>query len=230
MISNGLRCLSSSLRILTTLDSVTLKGNPYHSNFGPGFSEALDLVIICEEIPDIKAELGEFLLSLDELSFLYVMDGPYVFGRSDAYPASVLHIFYGILLLLLIRISLEAILRHVIGEYAPFGHQANQDLSFERGWDCPLYQPMLYVLRCSMLSFHEAQQQLNSDSALDEQYERAASLFPVSKDSLILEHVAYFFERCYPSSTSNSRPEVGRADVLVQLAQLEVLSRGGIER
>ena len=179
-------------------------------------------MILCEQVPHIKSELKEFLSSLNEQVFSPKLLGAISSEHFDIvaveHAADFLQIFYGTLILFITRASLKAISYSFGGDFHPSARQAMQDPTFNRGWNCPLYQPMLYALGCSEVSFERVLRNLNQQSDMYDYYQTAAQLFPVREGAFMIEHVGYFFEQIFPSSISN----VGLA-FSAQLAQLAAL-------
>lgn len=179
-------------------------------------------MIICEQIPPIKTELKEFLSSLNEQVFsprlLEAISSEQLDIMAVEHAADFLQIFYGTLILFITRAILKAILHSFGDDFHPLAGQAMQDPTFKRGWNCPLYQPMLYALGSSEVSFERVLRNLDQQSDMYDHYQTAAQLFPVREGAFMIEHVAYFFEQIFPSSESN----VGLA-FSAQLAQLAAL-------
>ena len=188
-------------------------------------------LIVCEQIPDIKTELKDFLSALNELlfspTFLEAITSEQPDVMTDEHAGDLLHIFYSTLILFITRASLKAIFSFTFGgDFRPSARRAMQDPTFDTGWNCPLYQPMLYALGCSEVSFERVLQWLDPRSDLYEHYEIAARLFPVRSDALMIEHIAYFFEQFFPSSKDNVGPAMAHEDISAQLAQLAALPMG----
>ena len=142
------------------------------------------------------------------------------------HAADFLQIFYGTLILFIIRASLKAIFYSFDGDFHPPARQAMQDPTFNRGWNCPLYQPMLYALGCSEVSFERVLRVLTRESDMYDHYETAAHLFPVRLDAFMIEHIAYFFEQFFPSSKDKVELAMGQWEISAQIAQLGVLQMG----
>ena len=142
------------------------------------------------------------------------------------HAADLLQIFYGTLILFMTRASLKAIYNSFGGDFRPSAHQAMQDPTFDRGWNCPLYQPMLYTLGCSEVSFEKVLRALDRQCDMYGHYETAAHLFPVRLDAFMIEHIAYFFEQFFPSSKDNVGLAMAHEDISAQLAQLAALPMG----
>ena len=165
-------------------------------------------MIACEQIPHIKTALKEYLSSLSEQVFsprpLEAFSSEQFDIVAVEHAANLLQIFYGTLILFIIRASLKAILFYSFGgDFFTSARQAMQDLAFHSDWNCPLYQPMLYALRRSEASFQSFLQILNYESHMYSHYQTAASLFPVRVDAFVIEHVEWFFMQFFPSSKSN---------------------------
>ncbi len=187
-------------------------------------------MIICEQVPDIKTELKEFLFLLDEQVFSSKLLEAISSGQFDImaveHAADFLQVFYGTLILFITRASLKAVSYSFGDDFHPSARQAMQDPTFNRGWNCPLYQPMLYALGCSEVSFERVLQLLDHESDMYDHYERAARLFPVRVDAFMIEHIAYFFEQFFPSSKHNVGLAMGQGEISAQLAQLAALPMG----
>ncbi len=187
-------------------------------------------MIICKQVPHIKSELKEFLSSLNEQVFSPKLLGAISSEHFDIvaveHAADFLQIFYGTLILCITRASLKAISYSFGGDFHPSARQAMQDPTFNRGWNCPLYQPMLYALGCSEVSFERILRGLKHDSDMYNHCETAAHLFPVRLDAFMIEHIAYFFEQFFPSSKDNVELAMGQWETSAQIAQLLVLPMG----
>ena len=143
------------------------------------------------------------------------------------HAADLLQIFYGTLILFITRASLKTISSYSFGgDFHPSARQAMQDPTFDRGWNCPLYQPMLYALGCSEVSFERILRVSHREPDIHGDFEIAAHLFPVRLDAFIIEHIAYFFEQFFPSSKGNAEMAMTHEDISAQLAQLAALPMG----
>ncbi|KAK0507245.1 hypothetical protein JMJ35_010283 [Cladonia borealis] len=195
VISQGLRLLSSSLRILVAVDDFSSTSIPYSTGNREG-------VFLCEQIPHIKTELKEFLSALDEQVFspklLEAISSQQFDLVAVEHAADFLQIFYGTLILFVIRASLKATFYRFGGSFHPSARQALQDPTFTRGWECPLYRPMLYALGRSEASFERVLRIANQQSDMHVHYETAARLFPVRVDAFMLDHIAFFFRAIFP--------------------------------
>ena len=187
-------------------------------------------MIICEQIPHVKTELNEFLSSLHEQVFspelLEAISSKQFDITAVEHAADFLQIFYGTLILCITRASLKAISYSFGGDFHPGARQAMQDPSFNRGWNCPLYQPMLYALGCSEVSFGRLLRVLTHDSDMYDHCETAAHLFPVRLNAFMIEHIAHFFEQFFPSSKDGVGSAMGQLEVSAEIAQLGVLPMG----
>ena len=225
VISQGLILLSSSLSILIAVRNISARWDPYITANAPVADRQREGVIICEQIPPIKTELKEFLSSLNEQVFSPKLLEAISLEQSDIitveHAADLLQIFYGILILFITRASLKAIFHSFEGDFHSSARQAMQDPTFDRGWNCPLYQPMLYALGCSEASFQRLLRVLKHGSDMYNHYQTAAHLFPVGVDAFVIEHIQYFFEQFFPSSESNVALSFS-----AQLAQLAALPMG----
>ena len=225
VISSGLKLLSSLLRILIAVHDLSSRWGPYIIAYDPTDDRQREGVIICEQIPHIKNELREFLASLNEQLFspqlLKAISSEQFDIIAVEHAADILQIFHGTLILIIIRAFLKAIFYSFSGYFRPSFRQAMQDPTFKRGWNCPLYQPMLNALGRSEASFQTFLRVLKHESDMYDHYQTAANLFPVRVDAFVVEHVEYFFEHFFPSSESN----VGLASS-AQLAQLAALPMG----
>ena len=230
MISQGLRLLSSSLRVLLAVYNLSSRWGPYIIANATVERRQRECVVLCEEIPQIKIELHEFLSSLDDQVFLPELLKAISSEQSDImafeHAADFLQIFYGILILFITRASLKAISYSFGDDFNLLPRQAMQDPTFDRGWNCPLYQPMLYALGCSEVCFERILQGLNHETGVYEHCETAAHLFPVRPYAFMIEHISYFFEQHFPSSKDNIEMGDGAEGNLAQMAQLGVLSMG----
>ena len=225
VIPSGLTLLSSLLRILLAVHDLSSGGGFYNRSDAPAPDRQREGVIICEKIPDIKTELKDFLSSLNEQVFSHKLLEAISSEQFDIiaveHAADFLQIFYGTLILFITRASLKAIFHSFEGNLHPSNPQAMQDPTFNRGWNCPLYQPMLYALGCSEATFERFLRVLKHESELYDHYQIAAHHFPVSIDAFMIEHIQYFFEQFFPSPESNDRFAFSS-----QLAQLAALPMG----
>lgn len=143
------------------------------------------------------------------------------------HAADLLQIFYGTLMLSITRASLKAIFSFSFGgDFHSSAQQAMQDPTFDRSWNCPLYQPMLYALGCSEVSFARVLRCLDRQSGMYHHYQTAAHLFPVPLDAFMIEHIAYFFEQFCPSSKNEVGLAMTHEDISALLAQLAALPMG----
>ena len=212
------------------MNKLSTKWGPYITANARTYVKQRDALIICEQIPDIKTELKVFLSSLHEQIFSTTLleaissEQPDIMAVEHA--KDLLQIFYGTLILFITRASLKAIFSYGFGgDFHPSARQAMQDPTFDRGWNCPLYQPMLYALGCSEVSFERVLRVLDQQSNMYGHYETAAHLFPVRLDAFMIEHIAYFFEQFFPSK-NNVGLAMAHEDISAQLAQLAALPMG----
>ena len=230
VISQGLTLLASTLRTLIAVNNLSRTWLPHLISNAPAEGRQRYGLIVCEQIPDIKTELKDFLSSLHELIFspklLRALSSEQRDILADEHAADLLQIFYGTLILFITRASLKAIFSFSFGgNFRPSARQAMQDPTFDTGWNCPLYQPMLYALGCSEVSFERVLRCLDQHLMYGH-YKTAAHLFPVRLDALMIEHIAYFFEQFFPSSKDNMGPAMAHEDISAQLAQLAALPMG----
>ena len=152
----------------------------------------------CGHLPEVKSTFKAFLSVLYHLSSLEVL----LTSSGD-----FLQVFYGTLLLFLIRTSLRAILHYPIDGHYAYGEQSTHDVLIGMGSASLLYQPLLSVLETTKMTFGGYLQGLNTDPALKksahlrQHYESAASLMSVPDplETSIAEHVFLFFEQFYVS-------------------------------
>jgi len=128
-------------------------------------------------------------------------------------PECVLEAFYGTVILFTVRRTLRSILRFSRNRFTSFGHQANQDHSFERGVACTLYQPMLAVLESSKMTFSEMLESMGPDSNRKTALFRAACMIhiPDPMNATPLEHILFFFEKLYPARVASIEKSVESA-------------------
>lgn len=134
-ISQGLKCLSSSLQMLRALDVIFQIARP-ELDSPPNLQDIYGKVE-CGQLPEVKSTFKAFLSALYHLS------------SSEALLTSsgdFLQVFYGTLLLFLIRTSLRAILHYPIDGHYAYGEQSTQDVLIGMGSASLLYQPLLSVL------------------------------------------------------------------------------------
>ena len=167
----------------------------------------------------LKTELKDFLSTLEKQVFSPKLLEAISSEQSDImaveHAADLLQLFYGTLILFITRASLKATFNSFGGDFHPSARQAMQDPTFDRGRNCPLYQPMLYALGCSEVSFEKVLRGLDYQCDMYRHYETAAHLFPVRLDAFMIEHIAYFFEQfvaiwvfpilCSPSGCQDSQ-------------------------
>ena len=152
----------------------------------------------CGQLPEVKSTFKAFLSALYHLSSSEVL----LTSNGD-----FLQVFYGTLLLFLIRTSLRAILHYPIDGHYAYGEQSTQDVLIGMGSASLLYQPLLSVLETTKMTFGGYLQRLDTDPALKksahlrQHYEIAASLMSVPDplETSIAEHVFFFFEQFYVS-------------------------------
>lgn len=223
--------MASTLRTLIAVYNLSCRWVPHLISNAPAEGRQRDGLIVCEQIPDIKTELKDFLSSLHEQIFspklLEAISSEQPDIMAVEHAADLLQIFYGTLILFITRASLRTIFSYSFGgDFHPSALQAMQDPTFDRGWNCPLYQPMLYALGCSEVSFERVLRCLDQQSEMYGHYETAAHLFPVRLDAFMIEHIAYFFEQFFPSSKGNVGLAMAHEDISAQLAQLAALPMG----
>jgi len=140
----------------------------------------------------------------------------------------IVQLYYGLLLLFVVRLTLKAIFSYSRHGFQPSTRQYSQDHDFEQGWASVVYQPMSYALGASDMSFDIYLRALKGEPALHDfphlqrHCEAAASLLPAPRHGSILEHVQYFFALFYPTPEIDADIEISRKSVLAsaQLAEL----------
>lgn len=125
-----------------------------------------------------------------------------------------LDIFYGILILFMIRCTLRSVLRYSECDAKATGYQVNQDHSFDRGIWCPLYEPLILALGSRKETFGElidSRSELTAvmgDNDSDQQKDgyraaltEAASLLdvPTPRDKTPMDHIQHFFKLMFPA-------------------------------
>ena len=180
-----------------------------------GRVKQLTCEVVHESLPNFKAEFRSFLSALQ----MRAVSTSGLFTDGDITSESLffsqlqnsnlmregitkdLQLFYGILILFIIRASLKALLNYSIAGFHAATLQASQDPTFKNNLNCPLYHPILYALGGSRVTFGKYLSMLMTNAALKdsfylyEHYETAARLMSVSIEAPILEHVAYFFDQ-----------------------------------
>ena len=187
--------------------------------------------LVHESLPKFKTELGNFLSALHHKAILET--SPFLNGEitwSDLLDllhskeqhlaskaiARDLQFYYGILILFIIRVSQKTICNYSKADFHASSLQTSQDQNFRIGLNCPLYQPMLYALGASEMTFGKYLNMLRIRPALTdlphlhEHYETAAHLLPVSIDAFILEHITTFFSEAYPAQNDDGLTEFRR--------------------
>ncbi|MCJ1451126.1 hypothetical protein MMC28_001461 [Mycoblastus sanguinarius] len=175
LISQGLICLASSIQILRGVNAAfrdidwtrTYAHDPKQSHFE----------IVCQELPQTKERLKRFL-SVFHLAVIDASRHP-LRGQTN-----LLEVFYGTIILFLIRSTLRSILQPHGNGYETLLDQALHDVSFDKGPSCPLYQPMLSLL--AMRPFGRIlwaldDSSLNENRELPAYYHKATNLIPVSQ-------------------------------------------------
>lgn len=186
-IMEGLKCLGLALEMLTAVQAVFQKVKPSASKD----SRWWNYKVVCEELPDTKSRLESFLSHLENV----VMN-----SASPTSPEVVLKVFYGTMILFLIRGTLQKIWRYNKLGFRPFEDQARQDESFDKGSHCQVYQSMLLKLEASRSLFRSMLQAPDSTlavgSGLYEEYQQAATLIPMTatNDASLKQYAAYFID------------------------------------
>ena len=178
-------------------------------------------------MPDIKTEIKHFFSTLENIVFspklLEAISSEQSNTIAVEHAADLLQLFYGTLILFITRASFKAIFNCFGSNFHPSAQQAMQYPTFDRGWNCPLYQPMLYALGRSEVSFARVLRCLDRQSGMYDHYQTAAHLFPVPLDAFMIEHIAYFFEQFCPSSKNKMGLAMAHEDISAQLAQFAAL-------
>ena len=91
-----------------------------------------------------KTDLTDFLSILFDTTIASSVSGP---------DGQLLDVFYGTLILCMIRFVLFVAFRQSTYVYEPIRSQANHDPTFRDGSKCQMYQPMLLLLKSTMSTF-----------------------------------------------------------------------------
>ncbi|KAL6713055.1 hypothetical protein ACLMJK_009451 [Lecanora helva] len=133
-----------------------------------------------------------------------------------ALRVDVVQLYYGTTLLFALRATLKAIWHYSQNDLYPCHEMIGLDRSFERGWDSALYQPMLYALGASEITFDEYHGALKAAPAFSDthrlvaQCEELAELNPLPRNAFDLEHLSHYFSLLYPSSTGDNATDLSR--------------------
>jgi len=151
---------------------------------------------ICFPLTLFRANLRRFLSDLH-----YTM----LSTRGEPPGLDLLHVFYGTLILLLIRATLKATFSCSLPGYSVSWHHVIPDTTFEIGTACVLYQPMLLVLEASGLTFGECLEELAPEVLVPDfqnrryrpHYEKAAALADIQSpmNAPLSAHLTFFFEQ-----------------------------------
>ncbi len=151
---------------------------------------------ICFPLTLFRANLRIFLSELH-----YTM----LLTRGNPPGLDLLHVFYGTLILLLIRATLKATFSCSLPGYSVSWHHVIPDTTFEIGTACVLYQPMLLVLEASGLTFGECLEELAAEVLVPHfqkrryrpHYEKAAALADIQDpmNAPLSAHLTFFFEQ-----------------------------------
>ncbi|KAL2042590.1 hypothetical protein N7G274_004349 [Stereocaulon virgatum] len=242
VVGHGLRCLSSTLRVLDVIQTIlqAVGHDEIQEKNAFGRVKQWTCNVVHESLPKFKAELRSFLSALQtravSTSRLFT-DGDIILEsllfpeNSDLVREGItkdLQLFYGILILFIIRAGLKTLLNHSIADFHADTLQTSQDPTFEKNLNCPLYHPILYALGGSKMTFGKYLSMLKTKAALKdsyylyEHYETAARLMPVSIEAPILEHVAYFLDQPTEAPCADGSAEFRRRaiDASAQLVTL----------
>lgn len=153
---------------------------------------------ICIPLTQFRAILRGFLSALH-----YTM----LSTREKPPGLELLHVFYGTLILLLIRATLKATFSCSLPGYSVSWHHVIPDTTFEIGTACVLYQPMLLALEASGLTFRECLEELAAEVLVRvphfqkrhyrPHYEKAAALADIQDpmNAPLSAHLTFFFEQ-----------------------------------
>ena len=240
-VGSGLRCITSALQ---RLSSVAFAFRQMSNQWASGGDEIYCWRLVRRSNPTLgevrhfSEEVHDFLYALEEISSAQ-SPGKYsctVLCRHFASSSSsakknltkdILQLYYGILLLFILRAILKEIYNLPQWGFQSSERQTALNRDFNKGWASGVYQPMSYALGVSEMSFSRYLHALENDDAglLRAHCKKAARLVPVSTEAFILEHVAYFFELFYPPSETDMATELSRRAEMAS-AQLVELQMG----
>ena len=103
-------------------------------------------MILCNFEADHRLSTTQSLKKSDLKDFISILFDTTVATSNSGHDEQFLDIFYGTLILCMIRFVLFLAFRYSTDDYKPFGLQANHDPTFLNGSNSQLYLPMLYSL------------------------------------------------------------------------------------
>ena len=92
----------------------------------------------------------QYISKSDLTDFLSILFDTTTAGSNSEHDEQLLEVFYGTLILCMIRFVLFSAFRHSMYVYEPVRCQANHDPTFLDGPKSQIYQPMLLLLKSSM--------------------------------------------------------------------------------
>lgn len=164
LASQGLSCLETMVQVLRRIDEgLQSTQDPSESYGGPHIFHYFS-----NETPNLKALLSNFLHSLQDAT-----------SRTSISPTawSILPLCYAVLILFLIRATLQSALRSSGHGFRPAGEQIDQDPLFHKRSLCPLCHPGLLVLK--KMSFSDALQ-TTTDIGLSEHFKSLQNILTPS--------------------------------------------------
>ena len=111
-------------------------------------------MILCSFEADHGYSAAQNLKKSDLRDFISNLFDTTVATSNSGHNEQYLDIFYGTLILCMIRFVLFLAFRYSRDDYIPVGRQANYDPTFLNGPNSQLYLPMLYALASCRQTFH----------------------------------------------------------------------------
>ena len=103
--------------------------------------------------PSYEHSTTQYLKKHDLRDFLSILFDTTIARTSSGHYEQCLEVYYGTLILFMIRFVLFLAFRYSKYDYAPLDHQASHDPTFLKGPDSQLYHPMLLLLHPSISKF-----------------------------------------------------------------------------
>lgn len=105
--------------------------------------------------PSYLYSTRQYLKKSDLRDFLSVLFDTTIARSSSGHHEQLLDVFYGTLMVCMIRTVLFMAFRYSKYDYKPFHFQADPDPTFLDGTKCQVYQPMLLLLESSLSTCQE---------------------------------------------------------------------------
>lgn len=166
------------------------------------------ILIFKADDPSHRPSTMQYLKKSDLSDFLSILYDTTIARSSSGQHEQLLDVFYGTLMLCMIRFLLFLAFRYSTYDYEPLNHQANHDPTFLNGPNSQLYQPMLILLKSSMSTlqggnahFRRAAAAVNSST-----FRPSATPPPTSMYDHALCFISHFSRECYKSQFDPHRP------------------------